>query len=71
MNNIKYLRLKRGMTQQELGSKFKVPKDITVISRWERGVIKPNTINTLELARILKVTPMEIFDENKDRQVSL
>lgn len=59
------------MTQQELGSKFKVPKDITVISRWERGVIKPNTINTLELARILKVTPMEIFDENKDRQVSL
>lgn len=70
-NNIRNLRLKKGMTQQELGLKFEKPKDITIISRWERGIIKPNAINVIELARILGVEPGKIFSDDLDRQVSL
>ena len=68
-NRIKELRIKNGLTQQELGNKFQKPKDITVISRWERGIVRPSTENLLELAEILGVHPNEIFcDDNETDQ---
>lgn len=64
-NNIRELRKRLGYTQQDLGQKFKKPKDVTVISRWERGVIKPSAANLVELCRILKVKDISdiFFDE--------
>nr|PZN02957.1 MAG: XRE family transcriptional regulator [Bacillota bacterium] len=60
-NRIKELRELRGMTQYQLGLKFRKPKDPTTISRWERGRGTPSTENLFELARILQVDPNEIF----------
>jgi transcriptional regulator with XRE-family HTH domain len=60
-NRIKELRHKLGYTQQELGNKFAEPKDITVISRWERGVVKPSAEHLLELANALNEDPNKIF----------
>ncbi|WP_411830858.1 helix-turn-helix domain-containing protein [Paenibacillus graminis] len=64
-NNIKKLRKERGLTQQALGQKFKSPKDITIISRWERGVVKPSANSLIELCEILQVKkPNDIFFES-------
>lgn len=60
-NRIKELRKKLGLTQDELGKKFKEPKDIAIISRWERGVNKPTADSLLELAVILGVPATEIL----------
>lgn len=60
-NRIKELREKRKLTQRALGARFKVPKDSTMISRWERGIVKPSSDNLLELANILNVKPADIF----------
>ncbi|WP_141433704.1 helix-turn-helix transcriptional regulator [Bacillus sp. 03113] len=65
-NTIRELRLQSGLTQHQLGQLFKDQKDITVISRWERNVVQPSTVNLLELARIFKVSPNDIvFEINK------
>jgi transcriptional regulator with XRE-family HTH domain len=60
-NRIKEIRTQKGLTQQQLGQGFKNPKDITVISRWERGIVIPSSEHLLELAEILQVKPNEIF----------
>ncbi|RQW09929.1 XRE family transcriptional regulator [Paenibacillus rhizophilus] len=70
VTNIQEVRKERGMTQQEVGQGFRKPVDITMISRWERGVVRPTATNLLELARVLKINPAKLhFVE--DRQDSL
>ena len=64
-NKIKELRLNLGLTQQQLGMKFKEQKDLTVISRWERGINKPSADSLIELAKIFKVQPSNILIYNK------
>ncbi len=64
-NRIREYRKKMGYTQQQLGLKFKEPKDVTVISRWERGVSRPNAASLLELAEILNCHPEKIFDSSE------
>lgn len=59
--NIKELRIKRGFTQQQLGQQFRKPVDLTVISRWERGIVRPSSENLLELARALHVHPEQFI----------
>ena len=59
-SNLKSIRSKRKFTQQELGMKFRNPVDLTVISRWERGVVRPSYDNLLELARVLQVDPRKL-----------
>lgn len=61
MSRIKELRTKKGLTQQQLGQSFSSPKDITVISRWERGKVKPSGKHLLELANILDAKPEEFI----------
>jgi len=67
-NRIKEYRLKRGLTQQKLGLKFAKPKDVTVISRWERGIIRPGIESLLELAHILKVHPDSIYHSEENQK---
>lgn len=65
-NKIRIFRNDLGLTQNGLGQKFKQPKDATVISRWERGIVKPSSEHLLELAEILGVHPNQIyFAENE------
>lgn len=65
-NKIRFFRKKLGLTQHELGQRFRQSKDATVISRWERGIVKPSSEHLLELAEILSVHPNQFyFDDNK------
>ncbi|ETT61870.1 hypothetical protein BSK66_25955 [Paenibacillus odorifer] len=68
-NNISEVRKKRGLTQQQVGQAFKKKMDLTVISRWERGVVRPSANNLLELASILRINPAKLTFHN-DRQDS-
>ena len=61
-NCIKDLRVKAGLTQQELGLKFEKFKGLTVISRWERGVSRLSSNNLLEISRIFGVDPRCIYE---------
>ncbi|WP_058302422.1 helix-turn-helix domain-containing protein [Gorillibacterium timonense] len=69
--NIAELRKRLKMTQQAIGLKFQSPVDVTVVSRWERGITRPDAGNLLELAKALKVNPDEIVFIKIDRQDSL
>lgn len=60
-NRIRELRTQLGLTQQQLGLRFLKPKDVTVISRWERGIIRPSMDSLLELAHILNVHPDSMY----------
>ena len=64
-NRIKEFRKSLGLTQKQVGLKFREPKNSIVISRWERGINKPSVESLLELARILKVEPSLILIFNK------
>ncbi|OYD08765.1 helix-turn-helix domain-containing protein [Paludifilum halophilum] len=70
-NRIKELRISLDLTQYELGQKFPKAKDPTIISRWERGIVRPSSDNLLELARILKVDPNEIFSPSNKTDMSV
>jgi len=65
-NRIRYYRESLGLTQCELGRRFKKPKDPALISRWERGVAKPSFDNIFELAEILNVSPEDLFSPDQD-----
>lgn len=61
-NKIKQLRLERGWTQKELGSRFKKPKPPELISRWENDVSVPSALSLMELSKIFNVPFAELFD---------
>ena len=52
MNNIRELRLKRKMTQQDLGEKLGVTR--VAVCNWESGVAKPRTEILPALAKVLR-----------------
>lgn len=60
-NRIRELRRQKGWTQQDLGNRFNPPRHFTEISRWERGIVMPRGHTLLELARILGVSPEDIY----------
>lgn len=64
-NRIRELRLSMGLTQKQLALMFPVPKDVTVISRWERGLNRPDADALVELTRIFGVPAEEIMSHNK------
>ena len=58
-NNIKEIRLKRVMTQQQLAEKMGVQQQ--VISRWEQGLVYPEFQNMLKLSEALNSSVDELF----------
>ena len=54
MNNIKAARLKKGLTQEELGRKVNVQK--SAISKYERGFIQPSQDVLINLAEVLETS---------------
>ena len=64
-NNLKMLRAKYDLTQEDLANKIEVSRK--TIGTIERNVYIPSTFLALKLARVLNVTVEEIFflvDEN-------
>lgn len=52
--NIKYLRVKRGLSQTELSKLLGVSQ--VAVAKYETGQTMPETKNLIELSRIFKVT---------------
>lgn len=62
--HLRALRLKRGLTQQALGDRAGLP--FTHISSMERGLMVPNLVTLLRLARALECRPsrlIAVFDD--------
>ena len=56
---VRELRMKRGLSQEQLG--FESNLDRTYISGIERGMRNPSLINIGKIAKALEVKPSEIF----------
>lgn len=61
MSVIRELRIKKGMTQKELGLKFKTPKAPEIICRWEKGTSTPSSLHMMELSTIFEVSVEKIL----------
>ena len=57
--NIRRLRVERGMTQKELAIHLNV--SMQAVSKWERGYAYPDLVLLLPIARIFSVTLDELF----------
>ena len=62
-NNVKELRLARGMTQQELANGLSVSRQM--ISYIEKGIKRPNIILALKIGSFFGVPIEEIFELDK------
>ncbi len=53
-NNIKYLRKKKGMTQEELAAELNVSRQS--VAKWENGETLPDVYNCMEIAKIFDIS---------------
>lgn len=60
--NLKAARAARGYTQAELAAAMGL-KDFMAISRWERGVHRPELDNLIALSEALGVTVASLYEE--------
>ena len=64
--NIKYLRLKAGLTQDQLAEKLNY-KSYTTVAKWESGVSEPPLSKTHELANIFNVNIDNLVHTNLEK----
>lgn len=57
--NLKFLRLKLGKNQSEIGSQL--GKAHTSIGNWEKGISEPSLVEISELARIFEILPTDLL----------
>ncbi len=57
--NLKALRMKKGMTQEELATRLNVVRQ--TISKWEKGLSVPDSDLLIRLAEILEVSVSELL----------
>ncbi len=67
MNKLKDLRIKRGLTQEELARKMNIPKSTLV--RWEDGYNLPGVKRAYQLAKFFNVSIEELFGEPLDEEI--
>lgn len=58
-NNLRSLRKKSGLSQEELGIRLNIARQ--TISKWENGVSVPDAETLVKLAEILDVSVNELF----------
>jgi len=63
---IKNLRLKKGLTQEELGERTDLTKGY--ISQIERDLSSPSIETFFDILEVLGTTPKDFFDEKEDEQ---
>ncbi len=61
-NKLKMFRRSNGYSQKKVARILGL-LDTSMLSRWERGIALPNTIQALCLARIYDTEPHHLFDE--------
>ena len=57
--NLKALRIKKGMTQKELATRLNVVRQ--TISKWEKGLSVPDSELLIKLAEILEVSVSQLL----------
>lgn len=57
--NLKALRMKKGMTQQELATRLHIVRQ--TISKWEKGLSIPDSYLLIRLAEVLEVSVSELL----------
>ncbi|MGI6510651.1 MAG: helix-turn-helix domain-containing protein [Erysipelotrichaceae bacterium] len=57
--NLKALRMKKGMTQQELATRLHIVRQ--TISKWEKGLSVPDSYLLIRLAEVLEVSVSELL----------
>ncbi len=62
-NNLRYLRKKHNMTQEDLANKLGY-KSFTTIQKWESGVSEPSVSTVKEIAQLFGVTMDQITNED-------
>ena len=60
-HNLKFRRIKVGLTQFELAKRLGVKE--RVISFWETGRSEPHIEQAVDIARILETEPKEVFPD--------
>ncbi len=65
-SKIKNLRLKKGLTQEELGERTDLSKGY--ISQLERGLSSPSIETFFDILEVLGCTPKQFFDEEEREQ---
>ena len=61
--NLKNLRLMRGLSQKELGAQLN--KSPNAISNWQKGMTSPDVDLLETICRVLKVTPNQLYGWDK------
>lgn len=64
---IKNLRLKYGLTQEELADRAELSKGF--ISQLERNLTSPSIITLIDILECLGTTPGEFFQEKQDEKI--
>ena len=58
-NNVRYLRTKAGLTQEELAQRLRVTQ--ATISQYENGEIAPRSVMVKQIAEFFKVNETELL----------
>jgi transcriptional regulator with XRE-family HTH domain len=67
--NLKELRTKKGMTQQQLANELFVTRQC--ISRWEQGKTLPDVINIEKISKIFDCTINDLIDDNSIKSLTI
>ncbi|MBO0445564.1 helix-turn-helix transcriptional regulator [Enterococcus ureilyticus] len=59
---IKFIRMSLGLTMEEFGKKFDPKADKSLVSRWEKGVSKPNNDRLKRISEIGKVSMFYLLE---------
>lgn len=66
-NNIKYMRLMRGLSQKKFAEKLH--KSANAVSNWEKGTTSPDVELIETICRVLEVTPNQIYGWDKCQEL--
>lgn len=66
--NLKYLRKKEGLTQEQLAEKLNVSRQ--AVTKWESGQALPDIVNLKELAVLFGVTTDELLGDEKSKNAT-
>lgn len=60
--NLKVLRLKKGMSQEELAVRIHIVRQ--TVSKWEKGLSVPDAQTLIQIAQALEVPGFSVFGRN-------
>ena len=67
--NLRNLRKRKGLSQQELADKVGVVRQ--TISKWENGDSTPDSVSLIKIANVLQIPLNDVSDENASKKESM